>query len=74
LHVWGSGDLLQTLLRHDLVDAFWLMIYPLTLGAGKKLFAAGTLPAAFKLTESKVTPKGVIVVNYARAGAITTGS
>jgi len=74
LHVWGSGDLLQTLIRHDLVDAFWLMIYPLTLGAGKHLFAAGTLPAAFKLTESKVTPKGVMVVNYERAGAITTGS
>ncbi|MFO7664456.1 MAG: dihydrofolate reductase family protein [Chloroflexota bacterium] len=74
LHVWGSGDLIQTLIRHDLVDAFWLMHYPLTLGGGKRLFAAGTIPAAFKLTESTVTPKGVIVVNYERAGAITTGS
>src|SRR5512147_1026877 len=74
LNVWGSGNLLQTLLKQDLVDAFWLMIYPITLGVGKRLFAGGTIPAAFKVTESKVTPSGVIVVNYERAGAITTGS
>ncbi|MBK8902698.1 MAG: dihydrofolate reductase family protein [Anaerolineaceae bacterium] len=73
LHVWGSGNLLQTLMRHDLVDAFWLMIYPVTLGGGKRLFAGGSIPAAFKVTESEVTPGGVIVVNYERAGAITTG-
>jgi len=74
LHVWGSGDLLQTLIKHDLVDAFWLMIYPVTLGAGKRLFADGTIPAAFKVTENVVGSNGVIVVNYERAGAITTGS
>ncbi|SDP26585.1 Dihydrofolate reductase [Paenibacillus sp. yr247] len=74
LHVWGSGDLIQTLIKHDLVDVFWLMIYPITLGSGKRLFADGTIPAAFKVTESKVAPNGVIVVNYERAGAITTGS
>ena len=74
LHVWGSGNLLQTLIKHDLVDAFWLMIYPVTLGAGKRLFADGTLPAAFKVTESTVGSNGVIVVNYERAGAITTES
>ena len=74
LHVWGSGNLLQMLIKHDLVDAFWLMIYPITLGFGKRLFADGTIPMAFKVTESKVTPNGVIVVNYERAGAITTGS
>jgi dihydrofolate reductase len=74
LNVWGSGNFIQTLLKHDLVDAFWLMIYPVTLGAGKRLFAEGTLPLAFKVTESIVTPKGVIVVSYERAGAITTGS
>jgi dihydrofolate reductase len=72
LNVWGSGDLLQTLIPHDLVDVFWLMIYPITLGKGKRLFAGGTFPAAFKVTESIVTPSGVIVVNYERAGAITT--
>jgi len=74
LHVWGSGKLIQTLLKHDLVDAFWLMIYPITLGIGKRLFADGTIPMAFKVTESKVTPTGVIVVNYERAGAIATGN
>ena len=74
LHVWGSSNLLQTLIRHDLVDAFWLMIYPLTLGSGKQLFAGGTIPAAFKVTESKVTSNGVIVVNYERTGAIGTVS
>ncbi len=74
LHVWGSGNLLQTLIQHDLVDVFWLMIYPITLGSGKRLFAAGTIPAAFKVTEGIVTPCGAIVVNYERAGTITTGS
>lgn len=74
LNVWGSGNLMQTLLKHDLVDAFWLMVYPVTLGAGKRLFAGGTIPAAFKVTDSTVTPSGVIVVTYERAGAITTGS
>jgi dihydrofolate reductase len=74
LHVWGSGNLIQTLIKHDLVDAFWLMIYPITLGVGKRLFSDGTIPMAFKVTESKVTPNGVIVVNYERAGAITTES
>lgn len=72
LHVWGSGNLIQTLIKHELVDTFWLMIYPLTLGEGKRLFADGTIPAAFKVTESKVTPTGIIVVNYERTGAITT--
>jgi dihydrofolate reductase len=74
LHVWGSGDLLQTLIKHDLIDAFWLMIYPITLGSGKRLFADGTIPAAFRVTESTVGSNGVIIVNYERAGAITTGS
>jgi dihydrofolate reductase len=73
LHVWGSGNLIQTLIKHDLVDAFWLMIYPLTLGFGKRLFAGGTIPLAFKVTESIVAPNGVIVVNYERAGAIPSG-
>ena len=74
LHVYGSAHLLQTLMKHDLVDEFWLKIYPLTLGSGKRLFADGTIPAAFQVTESNVTSKGVIVVTYERAGAITTGS
>jgi len=73
LHVWGSGNLLQTLIRFDLVDAFWLMIYPITLGVGKRLFAGGTLPMAFKMTESIVTSVGVIILNYERAGVIRSG-
>lgn len=73
LNVWGSSVLIQTLLSHNLVDTLWLMIYPLTLGAGKHLFANGTMPAGFKLTESVVTPSGVLVVNYERAGAVKIG-
>jgi len=74
IHVWGSGNLIQTLMRHDLVDAFWLMIYPVTLGGGKRLFAEGIIPTAFKVTEGQVTPGGVVVVRYDRAGEVTTGS
>ena len=74
LHVWGSADLLQTLIRHDLVDVFWLMIYPITLGTGKRLFGAGAIPAMFKVTESLVCPTGVMVVNYERAGAFPAGN
>jgi len=66
LHVWGSGNLMQTLLKHDLVDSFWLMIYPLTLGVGKRLFTDGTIPVDFTVAESKITPSGVIVVKYER--------
>lgn len=73
LHVWGSGNLIQTLIKHDLVDAFWLMMYPITLGRGKRLFAEGTIPAMFKVTESKVSSKGVFIVTYERAGNIPTG-
>ena len=74
LHVYGSANLVQTLMKHDLVDAFWLKIYPLTLGSGKRLFAEGTIPAAFKVTDCKVSPSGVIIVNYERAGAIATST
>jgi dihydrofolate reductase len=74
LHIWGSGNLLQTLIKHDLVDVYWLMVYPVTLGNGKRLFASGTIPAAFKVTESHVGSNGTIVVSYERAGAITIAS
>jgi dihydrofolate reductase len=74
IHIWGSGNLLQTLMKHDLVDTFWLLIYPVTLGVGKRLWADGTIPAAFKVTESIVAPNGVILVNYERAGPVSTGS
>ncbi len=74
LQVWGSGELIQLLLKHDLVDELWLKIHPLTLGKGKKLFGGGAIPAAFKLTESLVTSTGVIVAHYKRAGKVKTGN
>lgn len=74
LHVYGSGNLIQTLLKHDLVDALWLKIYPITLGEGKRLFAGGSIPAAFKVTESNISPKGVIIANYERDGDVKTAS
>jgi dihydrofolate reductase len=74
LKVWGSSNLIQTLMKNDLVDEFLLKIFPVTLGSGKKLFAEGTIPAAFTLTDSKVTPSGVIFANYKRAGDVKTGS
>ena len=73
IQVWGSGKLIQTLLENDLVDELWLKIFPLTLGKGKKLFDNGTIPAAFTLIESLVTPSGVIIANYKRAGKVKTG-
>jgi dihydrofolate reductase len=57
-----------------LVDELWLKTFPITLGSGKRLFAEGTIPAAFKLTDSKVAPSGVIFANYKRAGEVKTGS
>ena len=74
LYVHGSGNLIQTLMKHDLVDEFWLKIFPVTLGNGKRLFAEGTIPAAFTLEEAKISPKGVIIANYKRAGEVQTGS
>lgn len=74
LQVYGSSKLVQTLLQYDLVDELWLKIFPITLGSGKRLFAEGTIPAAFKLTDSKVSPSGVIIANYERAGEVKTGS
>lgn len=74
LQVHGSGKLIQTLLKHDLVDELWLKIFPVTLGQGKRLFGEGTAPASFKLQESQVSPNGVIFANYKRAGTVKTGS
>ncbi len=74
IQVHGSGNLIQTLLKHDLVDEFWLKIFPVTLGPGKRLFAEGTVPARFRLTESRVSPSGVIFADYVRAGGVVTGS
>jgi len=74
LHVYGSGNLVQTLLKHDLVNELWLKIFPLTIGSGKRLFAEGTIPTAFKLIDGQVLTSGVIVANYERSGEVKTGS
>ncbi len=74
LQVHGSGNFIQTLFQNDLVDEMWLKIFPVTLGPGKKLFAEGTIPAAFKLIDSKVSLLGVIFANYKRDGEVKTGS
>jgi len=74
IQVWGSGKLVQLLLKNDLADELRLKIHPLTLGKGKKLFDNGTIPAAFTLIESIVTPSGVIIANYKRAGKVKTGT
>jgi dihydrofolate reductase len=74
LKVHGSGELVQTLLQHDLVDEMWLKIFPVTLSKGKRLFADGTIPASFELVDSKSTPAGVIFANFKRAGEVKTGS
>ncbi len=74
LQVHGSGNLIQTLLKHDLVDEFWLKIFPITLGKGKKLFDFGTIPAAFSAYDVKHSPSGVIVASYKRTGEVKTAS
>ena len=74
IQVWGSSELVQLLLKNDLVDELRLKIHPLTLGKGKKLFDDDAIPAAFTLTESVVTSSGVIIANYKRAGKVKTGT
>jgi dihydrofolate reductase len=74
IQVHGSSDLIQTLLEADLVDEFRLMIFPLVLGSGKRLFADGAVPAALKLVDSKASSTGVVLATYERAGEIEYGS
>ncbi len=74
LQVHGSGKLIQTLMQHDLVDEFWLKIFPVTIGMGKRLFDNGTIPASYTVVESKTSPTGVIIVNLKRVGEVKTGS
>ncbi len=74
LLIQGSGDLVQALLAHDLIDEFRLMVFPLLLGPGKRLFGKGTLPAAMKLVDSRVSGTGVTMGTYRRDGDVRTGS
>ncbi|MFN8126491.1 MAG: dihydrofolate reductase family protein [Candidatus Nanopelagicales bacterium] len=73
LHVYGSGELVQTLLSHDLVDELRLKTYPVTLGSGKQLFSGGAIPAAFTLSDARITSAGVILANYRRDGELVVG-
>ena len=74
LQVYGSSNLMQTLLANDLADELWLKVFPVTLGKGKRLFGEGTIPAAFTLTDSKISPSGVIIASYRREGEVELGS
>ena len=74
LQVHGSSNFIQTLLKHDLVDEFWLKIFPVTLGTGKRLFDQGTIPASYTVADSKTSPSGVMIATLKRAGAVKTGS
>lgn len=74
LQVHGSSTLIQTLLKHDLVDELWLKIFPVTVGPGKRLLDEGTIPAAYTLSDTKSSPSGVIIASYKRAGELKTGS
>jgi dihydrofolate reductase len=74
LLIQGSSDLIQTLLANDLVDEYRLLVFPVVLGRGKKLFGNGALPIGLKLVESKASTTGVIISTYVRAGEVKTGS
>ncbi|HEY3069758.1 MAG TPA: dihydrofolate reductase family protein, partial [Gaiellaceae bacterium] len=74
LQVHGSGNLIQTLLTHNLVDQYNLWVFPLVIGSGKRLFSDGTVPSALKLVDSKVSTTGVVMGTYEPAGEIVTGS
>jgi dihydrofolate reductase len=74
LQVHGSGNLIQTLLRHNLVDEYRLWVFPLILGSGKRLFADGTIPAALRLVHSTVSTTGVVIGTYEPAGEVVAGS
>jgi len=74
LQVHGSGNLIQTLLRHNLVDQYRLWVFPLVIGSGRRLFADGTIPSGLKLVDSKVSTTGVMIGTYEPAGEIVTGS
>jgi dihydrofolate reductase len=74
LQVHGSANLAQTLIRHGLVDEYHLMVFPLVLGSGKRLFADGTIPAALRLVDSKISTTGVFMGTYEPAGEVVTGS
>jgi dihydrofolate reductase len=74
LQVHGSGNLIQTLMANGLIDEYRLWVFPVVLGSGKRLFADGTIPAALRLTDSKISTTGVVIGTYEPAGDVRTGS
>ena len=74
LVVWGSGNLIQTLLKHNLIDQMQIWTYPITIGRGKKLFAQGTLPERFKPVDAKITTTGVIFATYEPSEPLKIGA
>jgi dihydrofolate reductase len=74
LQVHGSGNLIQTPLRHSLIDQYRLWVFPPVIGSGRRLFADGTIPAGLRLADSKVSTTGVVIGTYEPAGEIVTGS
>jgi dihydrofolate reductase len=74
IHVTGSSNLIQTLLKHDLIDEFRLWVFPVSVGSGKRLFGEGTLPGAFRLADAKVSTTGVVIHRYERAGKLQQGA
>jgi dihydrofolate reductase len=73
LQVHGSAGLIQTLLAEDLVDELRVILFPVTLGEGKRLFGEGTVPRTWRLTSSKATPSGALMLSYQRGGDVETG-
>jgi dihydrofolate reductase len=74
LQVHGSSSLIQTLLRHELIDEFRVWIFPVVLGSGKRLFGEGAPPAALKLVDSQVSSTGVVMATYQPGGEVQRGS
>jgi dihydrofolate reductase len=74
IQVHGSSDLIQTLLKHNLIDEMHMLIFPVAVGSGKRFFGEGTNPSDFKLRESKISSKGVIIATYEKGGELKTGS
>jgi dihydrofolate reductase len=74
LHVWGSGNLIQTLLNNDLIDRMHILTYPLIVGGGKRLFEVGVKPQGFAMVDSKISTNGVVIASYEPAGMFKTGT
>ena len=74
LQVHGSSNLIQTLLKHNLIDEMHVLIFPVVIGNGKRLFGEGTTPSGFKLVDSRTSPSGVIIARYTRSGELKTGT